>query len=42
MAGKTCFMLDNSDYMALDAIELAEGIRNKNFLSQEANSCAAE
>ncbi|NQV69200.1 MAG: amidase [Pseudohongiella sp.] len=35
-------MLDNSDYMAMDAIELAEGIRNKDFSSQEVNSCAVE
>lgn len=35
-------MLNNSDYMAMDAIELAEGIRKKDFSSQEVNSCAIE
>lgn len=33
-------MLTSSDYTGMDAIELAEGIRNKDFSTVEVNSCA--
>lgn len=35
-------MLTPSDYIGMDAIELAEGIRNKDFSALEISSCAVE